>query len=39
MQVAWSAATDMGEELLVQPFALVQSGQFQHLVLAVVVVV
>ena len=39
MQAARSDATDMADELRVQPFAVVQSGQFQHLVVAVVVVV
>ena len=39
MQAFRSDATDMADDIRVQPFALVQSGQFQHLVVALVVVV
>jgi len=39
MQAFRSDATDMADDIRVQPFALVQSGQFQHLVVVVVVVV
>jgi len=39
MHASRSDATDMADDIRVQPFPLLQSGQFQHLVVVVVVVV